>query len=99
MTPTPMTEKEWWDYHLSGVTDGDGKFCEAVFKEHIPILLAQSRLRAREERDGEIREAVLAIEIEKAHTYSSENADIYRAHDAGQKQMKSRILSLLTPKE
>jgi len=30
-------------------------------------------------------------EIEKAHTYASENADIYRAYDKGQKDYKIRI--------
>ena len=35
------------------------------------------------------------VEIERAHTYASENADVYRAHDAGQEQMKHRLLSLI----
>jgi len=42
-----------------------------------------------------VREVVESVEIEKAHTYASENADIYRAHDAGQEQMKERILRAL----
>lgn len=33
--------------------------------------------------------------IDKAHTYASENADIYRAYDDGQENYKNKVLTLL----
>lgn len=35
------------------------------------------------------------LPIERAHTYSSENADVYRAYDNGQEAMKEKIISHL----
>jgi len=37
-------------------------------------------------------------EVEKAHTYGSENADVYRAYDAGQESMRARCLLALASK-
>lgn len=48
---------------------------------------------------AEIEKEIGKVEVEYAHTYASENADIYRAHDAGQEEMKARILALLRPSE
>lgn len=42
-----------------------------------------------------IKEAIKNCPIDKAHTYSSENADIYRAYDNGQENYKEKILQTL----
>jgi len=49
-------------------------------------LLSESLTRA-------IKKAFVATEteIEYAHTYASENADLYRVHDYGQKEFKVKV--------
>lgn len=51
---------------------------------------------ALKERREEIKEMVEKIPIDKAHTYSSENADDYRIFDNGQRNFKNKIITNLT---
>ena len=44
---------------------------------------------------SEIKEAIESVEIDKAHTYASENAEIYRAYENGQEAMKEKIVESL----
>ena len=44
----------------------------------------------------EIIKMVGETKIEKAHTYSSENSDVYIAFDKGQADMKNRIITNLS---
>lgn len=48
-----------------------------------------------EEKEKEVLKEVLNIEVEKAHTYGSENSDVYRAYDAGQELVINKIKSLI----
>ena len=43
-----------------------------------------------------VLELIEKIPTEKAHTYASENADIYRAYDAGQEKFKQKVLAALS---
>jgi hypothetical protein len=56
-------------------------------KQFINNLLAEQK--------AEIIERVENAPIHKAHTYASENADIYRAYDAGQERMKKDVLNII----
>jgi len=48
---------------------------------------------------SELSKEIEKIKVEKSHTYASENADIYRAYDAGQEAMKKRIISKIIPQK
>ena len=66
---------------------------DKVVKE-LKNALRSSQLRLL---DG-VREMVEETDIDKAHTYASENADVYRAYDAGQENFKKKILTELNIK-
>lgn len=69
-------------------------------KEHYDNLksfLTKSLSQAISYGEAKMREEVEKglPNIEKAHTYASENADIYRAYDRGQESYQSKVKSLL----
>lgn len=57
----------------------------------VDSLISQAK-REEAERMTTVVENML---VEKAHTYGSENADVYRAYDRGQEYMKKKILHSL----
>lgn len=61
--------------------------------ERIDAIIDQAIQQERERLVVEIKK----VEIERAHTYASENADVYRAYDSGQEAMKNRIITLISP--
>lgn len=69
------------------------------FRNSVIAALAASLTRAIQQFVEMTRDIVKQVEIERAHTYSSENADIYRAYDSGQGDMKLRILLAVDSKQ
>ena len=65
------------------------------FTQVVPRAKSEVRSRLLAYRNT-ILEEVKKIEIDKAHTYASENAEIYRAFDDGQESFKQKILRVLT---
>jgi len=60
-------------------------------KSRLEYSIHQARAEERERVVGEIRNTP----IDKAHTYSSENADEYRIFDNGQESYKQKLLTSL----
>jgi hypothetical protein len=54
----------------------------------------EALIRERDERAARIAETI----FEPAHTYSSENAEVYRAYDRGQQYAMKRIASAIRGK-
>ena len=65
-----------------------------VGMETIDFLHSRESIAYKAGLEG-VREKVKENPIDKAHTYGSENADVYRAYDAGQEQMKQKVLTLI----
>lgn len=59
-------------------------------------FIRETITKALAEQKAGMVEVVKKVPVEYAHTYGSENADTYRAHDAGQEQMKERIIKALS---
>lgn len=70
-------------------------FAENPNREHIKSFFQKSRIQAKKEERKEILEKIKKTPIDMAHTYASENADIYRSFDNGQESFKEKILSLI----
>ena len=68
------------------------------WKKQISVLpdkvLDQALAQLEEYYKPKLETSIILPEIEKAHTYASENAEVYRAYDAGQKRYKERIEKL-----
>lgn len=62
----------------------------------IKSFISRTLEQALEKYKEEVRGIVEGIGIKRAHTYSSENADIYRAYDVGQEFMKDEVLTALS---
>ena len=81
--------------NLATITDDGGEsfLIEPMnyWEEKIKSLLSQQEAKIKREWLEEIENTP----IEKAHTYASENADIYRAYDRGQQRFKDTITSKL----
>jgi len=67
--------------------------------EEVEIWFEEKLREVRERSVAEERERVIEeinnTPIDKAHTYSSENADEYRTFDNGQESYKQKLLSFL----
>lgn len=59
------------------------------YRQEVESFIDQKFLSLLEEMEGKLPE------IDKAHTYSSENAEIYRAFDDGQGAYQKRVRSLI----
>lgn len=66
--------------------------------ERLKRYFKEALSTARQEERKEIVEKIEKVQVKRAHTYSSENAEVYRAYDNGQEDMKSHILSSLQNK-
>ncbi len=64
-------------------------------KDFQDTLIEQTYKQAEKDIVGKIEKVL----IERAHTYGSENAHVYRAYDRGQEDMKRRIIKTLTPNQ
>ena len=80
----------YMEVHNKNVDDDIVEEKEQEVKQFISTLLLQQQ----EEMVKEIENTL----IEKAHTYSSENADVYRAYDKGQEDYKNKLLTTLKSK-
>lgn len=66
-------------------------FLDLDFDTKIKHFIEQELKKEREEIVGMIENQP----IEKAHTYGSENAEMYRAYDNGQEQFKKDIINTI----
>lgn len=87
-----MTEenKAEWEEVISKVVHS-GHSSESQLMALLPYIRGHFISRS------ELKERIEGVKIDRAHTYSSENADVYRAYDSGQENMKKRILKILEP--
>ena len=86
--PADSNLEEIWDT-LSNIVNEKG---DAEGKKYLESTLQQERQRER----LEIYAKIAKTPIDKAHTYSSENADTYIAYDEGQIHMHEKIMELLS---
>lgn len=104
MTPklTPEEEKAYREkanWFIQGCIEekigdeSDWKAMKFAF-DGIESFLAQIASERESALKKRIREEIKNTPIEKAHTYSSENADEYRIYDAGQENYKRIIISI-----
>ena len=89
---TTMRERfdEYFEY-MSGGYYASRMGRHAVHPDDIKHFIEQELKKEREEIVGMIENQP----IEKAHTYGSENAEMYRAYDNGQEQFKKDIINTI----
>ena len=74
----------------------DNKITLEILSEEDEKKIADFWLATYSHLIEEIIKMVGETKIEKAHTYSSENSDVYIAFDKGQADMKNRIITNLS---
>jgi hypothetical protein len=89
------TKNEYWADKLAKLLDKlyipSGAVCEESIKSFISSQKEEWEMAERERLVKEIE----GLPIDKAHTYSSENAEDYRIYDAGQENYKKKVINLI----
>lgn len=72
----------------------------ATFSQKSKVMfrgwILNSLKQARQDERKKVVDELSFISIERAHTYASENADMYRAYDNGQAMMLQKVKNFLT---